>query len=100
MERRDSGAVVAAGIAALLGVASAALSASWALGGTALVDTIGGEIERWGRTRSGTVVAALWAIVAAKLVGATAPLVLVGVGADRLPAWTRSRPVRILGWIA
>ena len=42
----------------------------------------------------------LWAIVVAKLVGAIAPLVLVGVGADRLPAWTRSQPARVLGWIA
>ena len=73
--------------------------AYWALGGTALIDTVGGEIERWGRERSADVVATLWLITLAKLVGAVAPLVLVGVGSGRLPAWTRARPMRALGWI-
>ena len=99
MTRLDRGAVVAAVISASLGAASAAVSAYWALGGTALIDTVGGEIERWGRERSASVVATLWVITLAKLVGAVAPLVLVGVGAGRLPAWTRARPMRALGWI-
>lgn len=99
MTRRDRDAVVAAVIAAILGATSAAMSAYWALGGTALVDTIGGEIERWGRERSASVVATLGLITVAKLVGAVAPLVLVGVGAGRLPAWTRAQPLRVLGWI-
>ena len=99
MTRLDRGAVVAAATAACLGAASAAVSAYWALGGTALIDTIGGEIERWGRERSADVVAALWMITLAKLIGAVAPLVLVGVGAGLLPAWTRARPMRALGWI-
>ena len=47
MTRLDRGAVVAAVIAASLGAASAAMSVYWALGGTALLDTVGGEIERW-----------------------------------------------------
>lgn len=42
----------AAAIAAGLGLASAAVSAYWAAGGTVLLDTIGGELERWGRERS------------------------------------------------
>ena len=99
MTRLDRGAVVAAVIAASLGVASAAVSAYWALGGTALIDTVGGEIERWGRERSAGVVATLWVITLAKLVGAVAPLVLAGVGAGRLPAWTRAGLMRVLGWI-
>ena len=99
MMRLDRGPVVAAVIAASLGTASAAMSAYWALGGTALLDTIGGEIERWGREHSSDVVATLWLITVAKLVGAVAPLVLVGVGARQLPAWTRSQPMRVLGWI-
>ena len=99
MTRLDRGAVVAAVIAAGLGAASAAMSAYWALGGTALLDTVGGEIERWGRERSAGVVATLWLITVAKLVGAVAPLVLVGIGAGRLPAWTRAQPMRVLGWI-
>ena len=51
MTRLDRGAVTAAVIAASLGAASGAVSAYWALGGTALIDTVGGEIERWGRER-------------------------------------------------
>jgi Protein of unknown function (DUF3995) len=97
--RLDRGAVVAAVISASLGAANAAVSAYWALGGTALIDTVGGEIERWGRDRSADVIATLWVITFAKLVAAVAPLVLVGVGAGRLPAWTRSRTMRALGWI-
>ena len=97
MTRLDPGAVVAAVIAASLGTASAAMSAYWALGGTALIDTIGGEIERWGRERSAGVIVTLWLITVVKLVVAVAPLVLVGVG--RPTAWTRVRPMRALGWI-
>jgi hypothetical protein len=50
---------MAAALAASLGTASAAVSAYWALGGTALLDTIGGDIERWGRERSWVIVATL-----------------------------------------
>jgi hypothetical protein len=31
---------------------------------------------------------------------AVAPLVFVGVGEGRLPAWTTARQARLLGWIA
>lgn len=98
VERFDRGALVAAVIAAALGTASAAVSAYWALGGEALLDTVGGDIERWGRERSAGVVVAAWVIVALKLVGAVAPLIFVGVG--HFPAWTRSRRTRALGWAA
>jgi hypothetical protein len=97
--RSDRGALVAAAVAAGLGTASAAVTAYWAFGGTALLDTVGGEIERWGRQRSTGVLAVLWVIVVVKLVGAGAPLVLAGVG-PRLPAWTRAQWPRRLGWIA
>ena len=99
MTRLNRGAVVAAGIAASLGAASAAMSAYWALGGTALLDTVGGEIESWGRERSASAGATLWLITIAKLAAAVAPLVLVGVWARRLPAWTRAQPMRVLGWV-
>jgi len=98
VERFDRGARVAAVIAATLGTASAAVSAYWALGGEALLDTVGGDIERWGRERSAGVVVGVWVIVALKLVGALAPLIFVGVG--HFPAWTRSRRTRALGWAA
>jgi hypothetical protein len=98
VERFDRVALVAAVIAATLGTASAAVSAYWALGGEALLGTVGGDIERWGRERSAGVVVALWVIVVLKLVGAVAPLIFVGVG--HLAAWTRSRRTRALGWAA
>jgi hypothetical protein len=65
-----------------------------------LLDTVGGEIERWGRDRSAGVVVTLWVIVILKVIGAVAPPVFAGVGAGQLPAWTRARRTRLLGWIA
>jgi hypothetical protein len=100
VQRFDGGAVVAAAIATSLGLASAAISAYWALGGTALLDTVGGAIERWGRERSPGVFVTLWVIVVLKIIAAVAPLVFVGVGSGQLPAWTRARRTRLLGWIA
>ena len=100
VQRFDGGAVAAAAIATSLGLASAVVSAYWAVGGLALLDTVGGVFEQWGRERPPGVIAAVWAIVVLKVIAAVAPLVLVGVGASRLPAWTRGPRARILGWIA
>ncbi len=95
---RDRVAVGAAWVAAALGIASAATSAYWAFGGTALLDTVGGEIERWGRERGPAVAFALAGIVLVKLVVAVAAPILVGIGHP--PAWMAGRVPRILGWIA
>jgi Protein of unknown function (DUF3995) len=89
-----------AALACALGLANAAISAYWALGGTALLDTIGGSIERWGREREPALIAGLWLIVAVKVIVALAAPVLAGVGAGTLPSWTRGRLPRIFGWIA
>jgi hypothetical protein len=62
-------APVAALIAAALGIGHAAVSAYWAVGGTWLLDTIGGELERWGRERQPSVVVALWLIAVLKAGG-------------------------------
>src|SRR3954466_5731915 len=48
----------AALVAAVLGVAHALVSAYWALGGTVLLNTIGGDLERWGRERRPALIAA------------------------------------------
>ena len=53
--------------AAILAFSSAAVSLYWALGGTALLDTVGGEIEEWARERSAGAVAALATVVVLKL---------------------------------
>jgi hypothetical protein len=90
----------AAALACGLGLGHAAVSAYWALGGTALLDTIGGSLERWGRERKPGLVAALWLIVVVKVIVALAAPVLAGFGARWLPSWTRGRVPRILGWIA
>lgn len=93
-------ALTAAWTAAGLGLTSAAISAYWALGGTGLLETIGGELERWGRERGALVVVMLWVIVAIKSGVALAAPVLVGVGKARLPRWVTGRVTRTLGWIA
>jgi hypothetical protein len=77
-----------------VGLAYAAISAYWAVGGTALLGTLGGVFERWGQSPSAAVAAALWAVVAAKVVAAALPRLAVrGTG----PASVQ-RPVRVLAW--
>ena len=63
------------------------------------MDTIGGDIERWGRERQASVVVALWGIVALKAVVAFAAPVII-FRPRFLPPWTAGRVPRILGWIA
>jgi hypothetical protein len=51
-------------LAVVLGLASAVVSAYWAAGGQGLLVTVDGDIARWGRERSATVIAVLWFLVA------------------------------------
>ncbi len=60
--------------AALLGVLYAAISAYWAVGGTWLLNTVGGSLEHVARGNRGPVEAGLWAVVLLKLVAAALPL--------------------------
>jgi hypothetical protein len=90
----------AAGLACALGLGQALISAYWALGGTELLDTIGGSIERWGREREPALIVGLWLIVIVKVLVAVAAPVLAGVGPRWLPAWTSGKVPRILGWVA
>jgi amino acid transporter len=71
-------------LAAALALASAAVSLYWGVGGTALLATVGGEIEELARERSTATVATLGVVVIAKLFGAVLALyggVLVVAGA-------------------
>jgi hypothetical protein len=68
----DRVAVAVAIHAAVLGVASAGVSAYWAFGGDGLLDTVGGDIERCGRERDTQVVVVLSFIVALKAIVAIA----------------------------
>ncbi|MEV0285252.1 DUF3995 domain-containing protein [Kribbella sp. NPDC050820] len=80
--------------ACMLGLGHALFSAYWALGGTWLLDTIGGDLERWGRTREPLVILGLWLVVVLKAgVAVAAPILQYDVvRAPRVP--------RILSWIA
>jgi hypothetical protein len=55
-------------------VAYASVSAYWALGGTALLSTIGGSIEHDARTGGLLVTAGLWLVVLVKLLAAALPV--------------------------
>ncbi|CAI7980172.1 conserved membrane hypothetical protein [Frankia sp. Hr75.2] len=94
-----SAAVAAAVVAVVLGLSSAAVSAYWAVGGTGLLETVGGEIERQGRRHGTGITLALWVIVGVKLaVALAAPVLTAGPG--RFPPWTAGRVPRLLSWIA
>ncbi|HEY2595515.1 MAG TPA: hypothetical protein VGK33_16610 [Chloroflexota bacterium] len=60
----------------MLAALYAAVSAYWGAGGTALLDTIGGTLEREGRARSAGLLAVVWLTVLLKL--AAVVLVLYG----------------------
>ncbi len=94
----DRVTATAAVVAAVLGSASATISAYWAFGGTELLDTVGGTFERWGRERGIGVVLALIGIALLKFVVAVAAPILAGLG--RPPAWMTGRVPRVLGWTA
>jgi hypothetical protein len=59
--------------ASALMLVSAAISAYWGVGGTGLLDTVGGSIARWGRDGGAGVRLALAAVVVLKLVAAWLP---------------------------
>jgi hypothetical protein len=88
----------AAWLAVGLGVLFAAVSAYWALGGTWLLDTVGGSLAEAGRRRDGGLIAVLWLTVVLKLVAAAlGPAVVYrwGSRADHVPGL-----VRKLAWTA
>jgi Protein of unknown function (DUF3995) len=86
----------AAVVAAVLGVVFAGVSAYWALGGTWLLDTVGGALEARGRSGDAAIVALVWASVVLKLVAA-------GLGVATVRRWfggLLGRLVRIAAWVA
>jgi hypothetical protein len=92
-----------AGTAVLIGLAYAGVSVYWGLGGTALVDTVGGTLAKLGRERDAVVVAALWGAAALKLAAAVLPLVALRSAPararrDRGGALTRG--ARRASWVA
>jgi hypothetical protein len=69
--------------AAFLALASAAVSLYWAVGGTALLDTVGGKIEELACERSAGTIALLAVVVLTKLVAAALALSLVQPWGER-----------------
>jgi Protein of unknown function (DUF3995) len=90
-----------ASVAAILMVASAAISAYWAVGGTGLLDTVGGSIARWGREGGVDVRLALTLIVVLKLVAAWLPLAAVRPcrSAIRRLAWLEAVILTVYGGV-
>jgi uncharacterized membrane protein len=70
-------AVPAAALAVVLAVASAATTAYWTLGGTALLETVGGAPEALARERSAAAVLLGGVVVGAKLLAAVLALALL-----------------------
>ena len=71
----------------LVGLAYALVSVYWGLGGTAGVDTLGGQLEELARARQPVLIAVLWVTVVLKLVGALLGLAVVRPWGRRLPRW-------------
>lgn len=78
---------VMTGASVLLALASAAITAYWTLGGTALLDTVGGAMESLARERTAGALLLGGLVVVAKLVVAALPLLL---------RWRPGRLVRVL----
>jgi Protein of unknown function (DUF3995) len=81
--------------ACFVGLLYAAVSVYWGLGGTWLVDTVGGSLEQQGRAGNASVILAAWAAAILKTIAAVLPLLAI----RRLtsPVWNRN--VWALAWI-
>lgn len=91
-------AVAAALVAFALGVSYTIVSAYWGLGGTGLLDTIGGTLEREGRAGNASLIAGVWATLVLKL--AAALLGLLAVVGHRSIGPRGRRLARRAAWVA
>jgi hypothetical protein len=91
-------AFAAACAAAVLGTLYAAVSAYWALGGTGLLDTVGGVFQRAGQSGGLGVEAVVWLTVALKLLVAGLGVGAVSEHRARDLLWRRR--LRATAWIA
>jgi hypothetical protein len=84
--------------ACVAGLAYAAISVYWALGGTWLLDTIGGTLEQQGRAGNPGIILTVWAAAGLKIIGAIVPLAAAGVTPGQATtAWRRQ--MRVLAWL-
>ncbi len=94
-DRDHPNALRAAWAALFVGLLSAAVSLYWALGGTWLLDTIGGSLEEQARAGTIGVRLAVWAAVALKIIAVVLPLLAL----RRLPWPVWNRIVWVLAWV-
>lgn len=78
--------------ACAVGVVYAGVSVYWGLGGTWLVDTVGGSLAKRGRAGDAAVLGAVWGAAVLKLIAAWLPIAAV-----RAPG---QRKVWVLAWLA
>jgi len=90
-----STALIAAWAAFAFGAAYAAVSAYWGLGGTGLLDTLGGTLGKLAHSASAGALILVWAVAVLKLVAALLPLAAIRL-AERSSArqWARA-----LSWV-
>ena len=84
--------------ACVAGLAYAAISVYWALGGTWLVDTVAGTLGQQGRAGNPGIILAVSAAAALKIIGAIVPLAAVGVTPGQATT-TRGGQMRVLAWL-
>jgi hypothetical protein len=91
-----SGKTRAFAVAALVvGALFAGMSVYWGLGGSRLVDTVGGGLAAQGYARSAVAVVLVWGAAIVKTVASALPWVAV----TRSPASAWRRPLRALTWL-
>jgi Protein of unknown function (DUF3995) len=78
-----------------VGLLNAAVSVYWGLGGTWLLATVGGSLQRQGRDGTAILVLAVWAAVVIKIVAAVLPLLAL----RRVTSSGWNRAVSLLAWI-
>lgn len=86
--RRPHRSTTAAWIAFFLGLGYAGVSVYWGLGGTGLLDTVGGSLEHAGRQGGPAISLTLWAVATLKVAAAVLPLLAVGRRNDA--SWQRT----------
>jgi len=79
--------------ALVVGLAYAGISMYWGLGGTWLLDTVGGPLAAGGRAGRAGVMAAVWGAAGLKAIAAVLPVLAAASGP--VP-W--QRPLRVLAW--
>ncbi len=91
----------AARAALVVGLAYAAISVYWAIGGTWLLNTVGISLSRPGQSGHAVALLAVWGAAVLKVIAAILPALAVRLSTKR-PDDTRyglKKPVRVLSWI-